>query len=159
MGHEVALLSVSQPADRLFISCFLCEHSRSYRQIWADFVHAVLPLAIYTYHTCYWPNFQAESNGSIFVILRNHYQGAGGQIDQGQEGLHHVGGGFVQTITYICISTHFWAQCQGSILRIPRNHHQGAGGQVDQGLEGLHHVGGGVGPTLRYICTRPNFLS
>ena len=47
--------------------------------------------------------FRAESNGSIFGIPQNHRQGAGGQVDQGQDGLHHVGGGVVQTIRYTCI--------------------------------------------------------
>ena len=42
--------------------------------------------------------FRAESNGSIFGIPQNHHQGAGGQVDQGQGGLHHVGGGVLQTI-------------------------------------------------------------
>ena len=32
----------------------------------------------------------AESNGSIYRIPRRHLEGAGGQDDQGQEGVHHV---------------------------------------------------------------------
>ena len=34
--------------------------------------------------------FLAESNGSIYRIPRRHLEGAGGQVDQGQEGVHHV---------------------------------------------------------------------
>ena len=34
--------------------------------------------------------FQAESNGSIYRIPRSHLEGAGGQVDQRQEGVHHV---------------------------------------------------------------------
>ena len=44
---------------------------------------------------------RAESNGGIFRIPQYHHQGAGGQADQGQRGVHHVGGGFVQTIIII----------------------------------------------------------
>ena len=36
--------------------------------------------------------FGAESNGIIYRIQRSHLDGAGGQVDQGQEGVHHVGG-------------------------------------------------------------------
>ena len=42
--------------------------------------------------------FLAESNGIIFRITQNHHQDVGGQVDQGLGGLHHVGGGVVQTI-------------------------------------------------------------
>ena len=34
--------------------------------------------------------FRAESNGSTHRIPRSHLEGAGGQVDQGQEGVHHV---------------------------------------------------------------------
>ena len=34
--------------------------------------------------------FRAESNGSIYRIPRSHLDGAGGQFDQGQGGVHHV---------------------------------------------------------------------
>ena len=34
--------------------------------------------------------FWAESNGSIYRIPRSHLDGAGGQFDQGQGGVHHV---------------------------------------------------------------------
>ena len=37
----------------------------------------------------------------VFSFL--YKKGAGGQVDQGQGGLHHVGGGVVQTIRYICV--------------------------------------------------------
>ena len=36
--------------------------------------------------------FQAESNGIIHRIPRSHLESAGGQVDQGKEGVHHVGG-------------------------------------------------------------------
>ena len=42
--------------------------------------------------------FRAESNGIINRIPRSHLEGAGGQVDQGLEGVHHVCGRVVQTI-------------------------------------------------------------
>ena len=42
--------------------------------------------------------FRAESNGSTYRIPQSHLEGAGGQVDQGLEGVHHVGGRVVQTI-------------------------------------------------------------
>ena len=33
---------------------------------------------------------RAASNGSICRIPRSHLDGAGGQVDQGQDGVHHV---------------------------------------------------------------------
>ena len=56
--------------------------------------------------------FEAESNGGIFRIPRYHHQGAGGQVDQGQRGVHHVGGGDVQTIRYTCIRPIFLSRIQ-----------------------------------------------
>ena len=56
--------------------------------------------------------FRAESSGSIFRIPRDHHQGAGGQVDQQQGELHHVGGGVVQTIRYICTRPIFSSQIQ-----------------------------------------------
>ena len=54
--------------------------------------------------------FRAESNGSTYRIPRSHLEGAGGQVDQGQEGVHHVGGRVVQTIRYTCIKPIFSRQ-------------------------------------------------
>jgi hypothetical protein len=51
--------------------------------------------------------FRAESNEGIFRIPRYHHQGAGGQVDQGQRGVHYVGGGVVQAIRYTCIKPIF----------------------------------------------------
>ena len=33
----------------------------------------------------------AKYNGSIFELTQIFYQDAGGQVDQGQRGVHHVG--------------------------------------------------------------------
>ena len=41
--------------------------------------------------------FRAESIGSMFRHQRDHLHGAGGQIEQGQEGVHHVGCQVVHT--------------------------------------------------------------
>ena len=41
--------------------------------------------------------FRAESNRSINRIAQSHLQGAGGQVNQGHEGVHHVGCQVVQT--------------------------------------------------------------
>ena len=56
--------------------------------------------------------FRAESNGSIFKIQQSHHQGAGGQVDQGQGRLHHVGGEVAQTIRYTCINHIFSSRIQ-----------------------------------------------
>ena len=37
----------------------------------------------------------AKYNGSIFELTQILYQDAGGQVDQGQRGVHHVGVGVV----------------------------------------------------------------
>ena len=42
--------------------------------------------------------FRAESNGSIYRIAESHLEYAGGQVDQGKEGVHHVSGWVVQTV-------------------------------------------------------------
>ena len=44
----------------------LPEHNRSYRQKLADFVRSLLPLANYTYNTCYWPNFSSQIQWKYF---------------------------------------------------------------------------------------------
>ena len=45
--------------------------------------------------------FRYESNESIFKSLGGHLHGVGGQVDEGQEAVHDVGGGVVQKA--ICI--------------------------------------------------------
>ena len=62
---------------------------------------------------------RAESNGGIFRIPQYHHQGAGGQVDQGQRGVHHVGGGVVQAIRYTCIKPIFSRQTQWKHLYLP----------------------------------------
>jgi hypothetical protein len=61
--------------------------------------------------------FRAKSNGIINRIPQSHLEGAGGQVDQGLEGLHHVGGRVVQTIWYKCIKPNFWSQIQWKYLQ------------------------------------------
>ena len=36
------------------------------------------------------PIFRAKSNGSICKIPQSHREGPGGQVDQEEEGVHHV---------------------------------------------------------------------
>ena len=42
--------------------------------------------------------FRAKSIGSIFRILGYHIHGAGGLVEKGEGGFHHVGGGVVKFI-------------------------------------------------------------
>ena len=56
--------------------------------------------------------FRAESNQRIFRTQRHHLHGAGGQVEQGQGGVQHVGGGVVQTIRYTCIRPIFSSKIQ-----------------------------------------------
>ena len=49
-------------------------------------------------YTCFSLIFLAECNGIIFIIAQNQHQGAGEQVHQGQRGVHHEGGGVVQTL-------------------------------------------------------------
>jgi hypothetical protein len=44
--------------------------------------------------------FRAESIGNIYRIYRSHLEAAGGQVDQGQEEVHHVDGRVVQNTRY-----------------------------------------------------------
>ena len=60
--------------------------------------------------------FRAESNGNIFRAQRHHLHVAGGQVDLGHGGVHHVGGGVVQTIIYTGSKRIFKAKSKGSIL-------------------------------------------
>ena len=68
------------------------------------------------------PIFQAESNGSICIIPQSHHEGPAGQVDQGEEGVHHVCVQVVQNTTiklttcaYLCTLNSF-LKCQFYIL-------------------------------------------
>ena len=44
------------------------------------------------------PVFRTKSNRSVLSILRNNLYGAGGQVQQGHGGAHHVGVEVVHTL-------------------------------------------------------------
>ena len=56
--------------------------------------------------------FRAESIGNIYRIYRSHLEAAGGQVDQGQEEVHHVDGRVVQNTRYTGIKSVFSRQIQ-----------------------------------------------
>ena len=61
--------------------------------------------------------FRAESSGIIHRIPQIHLEGAGGQVDQGHEGVHHVGGRVDQIIRYTCIKPNFSSRIQWKYLQ------------------------------------------
>ena len=61
---------------------------------------------------------------NIFRTQRHHLHGAGGQVDLGHGGVHHVGGRVVQTIIYTGSKRIFKVKSKGSILGLSGMHHQ-----------------------------------